>query len=126
MKRQFCLNNNLKITAIVSLVIIGIHFSGLGGVIYWFGGLIVLPGILLWVQLKRLTGRLLIKVPLALTPWLVFLATGLYVSSQIEHEGQRSMSMSYFEMVFFSIIFYLTLYLLWEALIAYRQRKRHD
>jgi len=94
--------NSLNL-AISSLVILSAYFVGLGNLLFWFGGLYIIPAIALWFQVKYSLGSIVTRVSVAALPWLVTCGLGLLWAANTEHEGQRTMNMWFFEMPLYSV-----------------------
>jgi len=90
---------------ISSFSIICAYILDLGVLLFWFGGLLVIPGISIWFQVKYSRGHLITRLCIAVFPWLSLCGVGLFWASKTEHEGQQAMNMLMFEMPLYSIAF---------------------
>ncbi|GIU14611.1 hypothetical protein TUM4261_30310 [Shewanella sp. c952] len=90
--------------AISTIAILSGYYFELGGALFWFGGLLVIPAIAIWFQFKFALGSFLLRLSIAVLPWLALCLTGLLWASKTEHDGQRTMNMFFFEMPLYSVV----------------------
>ncbi|MCU4676955.1 hypothetical protein N7931_15075 [Catenovulum sp. 2E275] len=88
---------------ISTLAILCSYFLDLGGGLFWFGGLLIIPAIAFLFQFKFACGPYLLRLSIAILPWLVLCIIGLLWASKTEHDGQRTMNMFFFEMPLYSV-----------------------
>ncbi|MEP4888712.1 MAG: hypothetical protein ABJV04_04950, partial [Aliiglaciecola sp.] len=67
-----------------SLTIICAYYLGVGGFLFWFGGLLIIPAIALWFQFKYSLGNLIERLGTSVVPWLVLCSVGLFWASKTE------------------------------------------
>jgi hypothetical protein len=90
--------------AISSISILFAYYLGLGGVLFWIGGLLVIPAFAIWFQFKFAFGHFIQRISVAVAPWLVLCCLGLFWASKTEHKGERKMNMLFFEMPLYSAL----------------------
>ena len=88
-----------------TLAIICAYYIDLGGTLFWFGGLLLVPAIAVWYQFKFALGNFLLRIIIAVLPWFSLCLIGLLWASNIKHDGQRNMNMFFFEMPLYSVAF---------------------
>lgn len=86
------------------MAILCAYYIELGVILFWFGGLLIMPAIAIWYQFKFALGSFLLRLGIAVIPWLVLCAIGILWASKTEHEGQRTMNMFFFEMPLYSVV----------------------
>ncbi|TMP25963.1 hypothetical protein CWB99_20335 [Pseudoalteromonas rubra] len=96
--------HNVANLVISTLAILCAYCIELGSILFWYGGLLVIPAIAVWFQFKFALGCLRLRLSVAVAPWLVLCLSGLLWASKASHEGQRAMNMLFFEMPLYSIL----------------------
>ncbi|WP_285164594.1 hypothetical protein [Shewanella goraebulensis] len=86
-----------------TLAILCAYYIEVVSVLFWFGGLLVIPAIAIWYQFKFALGNFILRLSVAILPWLVLCVIGLFWASKTEHDGQRAMNMFFFEMPLYSV-----------------------
>ncbi|WP_299568121.1 hypothetical protein [uncultured Shewanella sp.] len=86
-----------------TLAIVCAYYSDLVSVLFWFGGLLVIPAIAIWYQFKFALGHFILRLSIAILPWFIFCVSGSLWGSNTEHEGLRTMNMFFFEMPLYSV-----------------------
>ncbi|WP_342806034.1 hypothetical protein [Alteromonas sp. M12] len=95
--------NSINLVVSSSAILCAYHI-GLGNILFWFGGLLVVPAIAIWFQFKYALGNFIVRLNIAVLPWLVLCFVGLFWVSKTEHVGQRTMNMFFFEMPIYSVV----------------------
>ena len=98
---------------ISTLVILSSHYIGLGAAFFWFAGIIIMPAIAVWFQFKFALGNFILRLSVAVLPWLILCLIGLWWASETEHDGMRAMNMFYFEMPLYSVAAGTVMIALW-------------
>ena len=114
-------HNSLNLV-VSSLAILCAYYLGFGSLLFWFGGLLIIPAIAIWFQFKYSLGNLIERLVIAVTPWLVLCCVGLLWASKTEHEGQRTMNMLFFEMPLYSIFAGCVVVVVWSLIKKLRLR----
>ena len=99
------------------------YFLELGTLLFWFGGLLVVPAIAIWFQAKYSIGSLFVRLTIAAFPWLFLCGLGLLWASKTEHEGQQTMNMLFYEMPLYSILVGCVFVAFWALFKKLRQHK---
>ncbi|PMG31648.1 hypothetical protein BCU94_07915 [Shewanella sp. 10N.286.52.C2] len=86
-----------------TLAILCAFYIEIGSVLFWYGGLLVIPAIAIWYQFKFALGNFILRLSIAILPWLTLCVIGLFGASNTEHDGQRSINMFFFEMPLYSV-----------------------
>lgn len=95
---------NSRNLIISTLAILCAHFLGIGVILYWFAGLLVVPAIAIWFQFKFTIGNFVSRLCIAFSPWVILCLIGIMQTSKIEHSGQRIMDMLYYQMPLYSVV----------------------
>ena len=72
--------------------------------VFWFGGLLLVPGFSMLIQNKFLLGRWVSRVMWASIPWVICGLWLAYQASNVEHQGMQNLSYSAAYMVFGSVM----------------------
>ena len=107
------MDQNVKNVAISTITIASVHMLGFSAILFWTGGLLVIPAIGVIFQAKYAKGNVFTRLMVAASPWLLLCSIGLLWASQISHEGQRNMNLSAFQIPLYSAIFGCFLIALW-------------
>lgn len=91
---------NLVLSALAILTV-GAVF---GVLLFWVGGLLIVPAIALWFQFKFALGNFIQRLIIAITPWLVICGFGLFLASKTAELNDRQMNILFFEMPLFSVL----------------------
>lgn len=91
---------NLVLSALAILTV-GAVF---GVLLFWVGGLLIVPAIALWFQFKFALGNFIQRLIIAITPWLVICGSGLFLASKTAELNDRQMNILFFEMPLFSVL----------------------
>ncbi|WP_444944352.1 hypothetical protein ACJJIK_04540 [Microbulbifer sp. ZKSA006] len=59
---------NFEVTIITIVLIVTCHFGGVFGVVFWFGGLFIIPALAMLFQYRYLSGSTVEKIALAAMP----------------------------------------------------------
>lgn len=94
---------NVANMAVASVVLLALHFLGIAGGLFWVGGLLALPLSLFLLQFRFAQGGFLLRLLVALLPWVVLCSLGMMGAYHIAHEGDRNMAFLYFEMPLWSV-----------------------
>jgi hypothetical protein len=114
--------NSINLVISTSTILL-MYFLGFGAILFWFGGLLVIPGIAIWFQAKYSIGSLLVRLSVSAFPWLILCSLGLFSASKTEQEGQRTMNMLLFEMPLYSIAGGCAAVAFWSMFQKFRQQR---
>ena len=109
--------------AISSITILCVYYLGLGGFLFWIGGLLAFPALATWFQFKFAFGNFTQRLSVAVIPWLVLCCFGLFWASETVHDGQRTMNMLFFEMPLYSVLAACTALIGWYLVKRLRSQR---
>ncbi|MBO9492353.1 hypothetical protein J7384_18470 [Endozoicomonas sp. G2_1] len=110
------ISRNLQNIILSVIVILAFHLLGFSSMLFWFGGLLIVPAMVVVIQFRYATGTLVTRLLVAFVPWCSLCSIGLFIANRTVHEGQRLMNLSFFQMPLYSALFGCVLLLLWSLL----------
>lgn len=106
---------NLEVSVIAIVLIATCHFGGVFGIFFWFGGLFIIPALVMLIEYRYLRGGSAQKIILAALPWVLYGVSGLVAVQAIEHEGVQTMNQSYYSAPLYSAIIGSIILGVWAA-----------
>ena len=72
-----------------------------------------MPAIAILFQFKFALGNFMLRLSIAVLPWVALCLMGLIWASKTKHDGQRTMNMFFFEMPLYSVLAGAVVVLVW-------------
>ncbi|EHD6031649.1 hypothetical protein U5884_004760 [Vibrio parahaemolyticus] len=113
---------NMANVVLSSIALFVLNFLGVTALMFWLGGLLVLPGVAFVLQYRYAVGSYFLRMLVAVFPWLFFLGYGWYRASHVVHDGTKGMNLLVLEMCISSLVIAGVAIVIFELFGKYKSR----